>query len=141
MAHQLALRGYPDYRISDAASMRLLLSGPVPVGGLGEVLGVTRQAARKVAHHLEQRGLATTESDPADARRVNVVLTDAGRAYALTLVGVIAALNRGLAERVEMDQLLAADAVLRTSVVDPQLASTAQRIPRPTRPAGGGAPS
>ena len=38
----------------------MLWQGPLPVGRLGAGLGVTRQAARKVADGLEQRGYATT---------------------------------------------------------------------------------
>jgi DNA-binding MarR family transcriptional regulator len=131
MASELEKRGYPDYRISDAASTRLLLRGPVPVGRFGEVQGVTRQAARKVARGLEERGYATTHSDPDDARKVNVVLTEAGLAYSRAVVGVIASLNRRLAERVDIEQLVAADVVLRAAVDNDQLRCTAEQIPAP----------
>jgi predicted ArsR family transcriptional regulator len=55
--------GYDDYRRSDAAASSRLLQSPAAVGRLGEVLGVTRQAARKVLEGLGQRQLATTERD------------------------------------------------------------------------------
>lgn len=131
MARELAQRGYPDYRISDAASIRLLLAGPLPIGRLGEVLGVTRQAARKVASHLERRGYATTGPDPVDGRKLNVVLTPAGLAYGRAVVDVIETLNRALAERVDLGQLTAADALLRAVVDDERLRRTAERIPAP----------
>ena len=35
MADRLGRLGYADYRRSDAAALRLLLRGPVPVGRLG----------------------------------------------------------------------------------------------------------
>jgi hypothetical protein len=56
MSGRLQRLGYADYRRSDAAALRTLLRGPLPVGQLGTVLGVTRQAVRKVADGLEQRG-------------------------------------------------------------------------------------
>lgn len=100
MGDELDRQGYPGYRVADPASMRLLLRGPLPIGSLGRVLGITRQAARKVARKLRQRGHATTESDPHDARKVVVVLTEQGRAYAGAIVDVFASLNQTLAVRV-----------------------------------------
>lgn len=131
MADEVSERGYADYRLSDAAVMRLLLGGPVPIGRIGAILGVTRQAARKVARGLEQRGYATTQADAEDARKVNVVLTDAGLDYARAVVEVIGVLNRELAKRVSRDRLIAADAVLRAAIDNDQLARIADRIPTP----------
>jgi len=134
MGDELERRGYPGYRVADAASMRMLLRGPLPIGSLGHGLGITRQAARKVARQLQQRGYATTAFDPDDARKVMVVLTDQGRAYARAIVEVIASLNQALAERVNPDQLVAADIVLRAAITDDdELSVVAQRIPAPTR--------
>ena len=130
MALELARQGYRDYRISDSATVRLLLAGPLSIGELGEVLGITRQAARKVTRYLEDRGYATTAADSADGRKVNVVLTRTGRAYARTVVEVIALLNRALAERVSRDEMIAADVVLR-AVLDDHARTAAQRIPAP----------
>lgn len=118
LAAGLAAAGYPDYRRSDAAAVRLLRRGPLPVGRLGDALGVTRQAARKVVTGLEQRGFAAVEQDGRDARQRNVALTPNGQAYAETLSAVIERLNRDLARRVDADQLAAADVVLRAVLVD-----------------------
>src|SRR5579872_5300592 len=82
MANGLAARGYGDYRRSDAAAVRILQRGPMSIGRLGTALGVTRQAARKVADGLERRGFATFARDEIDARQVNVELTSDGDAYA-----------------------------------------------------------
>jgi DNA-binding MarR family transcriptional regulator len=69
-----------DYRRTDAAAVRLLLRrGPVPVGRLGTALGVTRQAARKAANGLQQRGFATARRDPDDARQLIIALTPTGQ--------------------------------------------------------------
>ncbi|MDA8381132.1 MAG: MarR family transcriptional regulator [Actinomycetota bacterium] len=118
MASGLNALGYLDYRRSDAAVMRLLQRGPLSIGRLGEALGVTRQAARKVADGLERRGLAVTARDEQDSRQVNIVLTPGGEAYARAVVAVIDRLNEELRQRVDPDQLMAADAVLRVVLHD-----------------------
>jgi DNA-binding MarR family transcriptional regulator len=112
MADGLARRGYHDYRRSDAAVFRRLLRGPTAVGRLDEVLGASRQAARKIVEGLEQRRYVTTERDPDDARRLIVSLTPAGEAYARAVVDVIESLNRGLVGRVEPEDLAATRRVL-----------------------------
>jgi DNA-binding MarR family transcriptional regulator len=61
MALCLEGHGYTDYRRSDAGVLRLLSRDPVTVGMLGAALGITRQAARKLANGLERRGYARTE--------------------------------------------------------------------------------
>ena len=132
MSGRLAEAGYPDYRRSDAAAIRLLLRrGAVPVGRLGTVLGVTRQAARKVADGLVQRGYAVTRRDPDDTRQLNVILTPAGEEYARAVVGVIRQLNREVRDRVDPAQLAAADAVLRAALFDDGARQRAAWLPRP----------
>jgi DNA-binding MarR family transcriptional regulator len=131
MASGLAQRGYGDYRRSDAAATRLLLRGPVPVGRLGTALGVTRQAARKVADGLQQRGLVTTGRDPHDSRQINVTLTASGRDYARAVGAVIEELNREVRRRADPAQLTAADAVLRAVLFDDSTRRRAERLPRP----------
>jgi len=132
MASRLAQLGYPDYRRSDAAALRLLRRGPVPVGRLGAELGVTRQAARKVAEGLENREYARTERDAHDSRVVNVVLTATGTAYAQAITEVIHTLNREFCQRVDPAQLAAADSVLRAVIAgDDALRSAASAIGPP----------
>jgi DNA-binding MarR family transcriptional regulator len=130
MTSRLERLGYAGYKRSDAAAMRMLWRGPLPVGQLGEGLGVTRQAARKVADALEQRGYATTERDSRDTRQLNVTLTPAGRDYA-RITAVIAELNREVAWRVSPAQLAAADAVLRAALFDDSTRQRASQLPRP----------
>ncbi len=134
MASRLATAGYAGYRRSDAAALRMLRR-PASVGELAAGLAVTRQAARKVADGLEQRGYASTERDASDGRRVNIVLTPAGQRYAAAVVGVIRALNAELGERVDPAQLAAADAVLRAAIADEPGRRRAERLVRP--PASG----
>jgi DNA-binding MarR family transcriptional regulator len=134
MSQRLAERGYHDYRRSDAAATRLLQRGSVPIGRLGIVLGVTRQAARKVAGGLEQRGFATIQRDESDARQLNVALTPAGHAFTDAVVAVIEELNREVAGRADPAQLAAADAVLRLVMFDDSTRQRASRIPSPVSP-------
>ena len=77
---------------------------------------MTRQAARKVIDGLERREYARTQRDARDTRRLNVILTPAGRSYAQTVTAVIYALNREFCEGADPARLAAADAVLRAVV-------------------------
>jgi DNA-binding MarR family transcriptional regulator len=132
MASRLAQLGYPDHRRSDAAALLLLRRGPVPVGRLGAELGVTRQAARKMAEGLEHRDYARTERDAHDSRVLNVVLTAAGAAYAQAITEVIHALNREFCHWVDPFHLAAADSVLRAVITgDGALQSAASAIRGP----------
>jgi DNA-binding MarR family transcriptional regulator len=137
MTSRLEGLGFAGYRRGDAAVMRMLLPGPLPVGRLGAALGVTRQAARKVADALEQRGYATTGRDSRDTRQLNVTLTPAGLEYAGAVIAVTEELNREVAGRVSPDQLAAADAVLRAALFDDSARQRASHLPRPpAQPSG-----
>lgn len=136
MAAELADRGFADYRITDAGTMRRLLRGPISVGELGVHLGVTRQAARKVIRGLVERGYASTRADADDARKLNVILTSAGRGYAIAIIEVIAELNGAMATRVAAHDLAAADAVLRASIEDEGIARRAAFISPPSSAGG-----
>jgi len=132
MAKRLTLRGYSEYRRSDAATMRLLADRSFAIGELGEVLGVTRQAARKVVDQLEARGLARTERDATDARQLNVVLSPEGRRYSAAVTAVIMELNEEVVRRFEPEQLLAVDSALRAVIFDGSLRERVERsIPPP----------
>src|SRR5581483_1476660 len=127
MAAELQARGYPEYHLSDAAVMRVIVRRPTPVGWLADVLGVTRQAARKVVAQLEKRALVITAADPEDARRLNVLPTARGAEYAAAITEVIEKLNREVAEAVGPESLVAADAVLRTVITDDRMRRQADR--------------
>ena len=114
MANSLRQLGYEDYRPTDAAVFRRLLRGPIPVGRLDEVLGASRQAARKVVEGLERRGYASTERDPEDARRLIVSLTPVGQSYAEAVVNVVESLNGELVANLKPGDLAAARKVLLT---------------------------
>ena len=131
MTSRLERLGYAGFRRGDAAVMRVLVRGPSPTGRLGAVLGVTRQAARKIADALEQRGYATTERDSRDTRQLNVTLTPAGRDYARAITIVIQELNREVAKRVSPAELAAADTVLRAALFDDSARQRASQVPPP----------
>jgi DNA-binding MarR family transcriptional regulator len=131
MTSRLERLGYSGYRRGDAAVLRMLLRNPLPVGRLGAGLGVTRQAARKVADGLERRGYATTRRDTRDTRQLNVTLTPLGRDYAHAITAVIEELNRELAGRVSPAQLAAADTVLRAALFDDSARQRASQLPPP----------
>lgn len=133
MADGLAARGYGDYRRSDAAAVRMLQRGPMSIGRLGVALGVTRQAARKVADGLERRGYATLARDEMDARQVNVELTSEGEAYADAVRSVIEKLNRAVARKVRPADLAVADAVLRAVLADVHTRRQAEFLGPPPR--------
>jgi DNA-binding MarR family transcriptional regulator len=134
MAQCLHELGHADYRRSDAAVLRLIARRPLAAGELGAVLGVTRQAARKLVAGLEQRGYARLESDPRDSRRHTVVLTTTGEAYAAAIVATLEAMNRELGERVDRAALIAADAVLRASLADDDARRRAAALVAPPAP-------
>ena len=131
LSRRLAAAGYPEYRRSDAAALRLLRHGPVPVGRLGTALGVTRQAARKVADTLGQRGYAAVARDERDSRQLNVALTAAGQDYARAITAVIDELNHEVRSRADPAALAAADAVLRAALFDDSSRRRAARLPPP----------
>ena len=128
MMVELAGAGFPDYRRSDAALVRLLSRGPLAVGQIGTALGVSRQAARKLVTGLERRGYAHTARSEADARQLDVSLTTRGRAFAQAIIASVDALNKRTSERVDPSQLRAADAVLRAVLTDERARGRADRL-------------
>ena len=134
MERGLRALGYADYRRSDAMVLRQLQRRPMSIGRLGATLGVTRQAARKVADGLERRDLATMVRDTEDGRQVNVVLTAEGLAYANAITKVIERLNRELRARVDPEDLARADVVLRAALDDDHSRLLAEFLPPPATP-------
>jgi DNA-binding MarR family transcriptional regulator len=110
---RMAEAGFADYRRTDAWMLRLLTGEPLPIGRLGEAMGVTRQTARQLADGLVDRRLATFDVDPGDARRRLVTLTPEGETYARAVRETQDALNSTLRRRVSAQDLVIADSVLR----------------------------
>jgi len=112
MTQSLVKKGYLGYRRSDALAMRFLSSGSRALGAFAAPLGGSRQATRKVVTGLIERGYATLEPDPRDARCRQVTLTAVGRRYADAVLDTVNALNRDVTEKVSPDDLAAAISVL-----------------------------
>jgi DNA-binding MarR family transcriptional regulator len=112
MAQSVAEKGYPGYRRSDALAARFLRPHSRTLGEFASRLGGSRQATRKVVTGLVERGYATLEPDPHDARRRHVTLTSVGRAYADAVLDTVTALNRDVADKVSPEELAAATSVL-----------------------------
>ena len=91
--------------MSDARSVRLLFVAPRTVGELGELHGVTRQGRERSPPTLRRVATATTARDPDDARKLDVTLTEAGRAYGRAIAEVTVLFNLALARRVEPERL------------------------------------
>jgi DNA-binding MarR family transcriptional regulator len=123
--------GYHGYRRSDPVVLRTLASRPPTLGELGDALGVSRQAARKVVRALERRGYAVLAPDADDARRTRVELTPEGRAYAGVVVSVLDQLNAAVRDRVDDGALAAADTVLRAVFPDDKARADAARLVPP----------
>jgi DNA-binding MarR family transcriptional regulator len=68
-------------------------------------LGVTRQAASQLIDTLVVRGYLTREVNPADRRRLNIELTDRGRAAAAATLAAIARVDAELAATITPDEL------------------------------------
>jgi DNA-binding MarR family transcriptional regulator len=58
---------------------QLALHGPMSVGDLAEVLGVTHAAVSQTRSALQARRLVASSGDPEDARKTLIALTGAGR--------------------------------------------------------------
>jgi DNA-binding MarR family transcriptional regulator len=57
---------------------QLALNGPATVGELASALRITHVSVSQTRNSLEKAGIVVCESDPSDARRRKLVLTDAG---------------------------------------------------------------
>ncbi len=75
---ELAQRGYRDVRPVHDFAMRAIAAGADDATQLGRRLSVSKQAAAKTIALLQERGYVTRETDPRDARRKRLEVTDLG---------------------------------------------------------------
>jgi DNA-binding MarR family transcriptional regulator len=71
--------GHEGVRVSHGYVIQHLIEGAPTVSELGELLGVTQQAASKQLLELERLGYVVREPDAADSRIRRAVLTSRGR--------------------------------------------------------------
>src|SRR4029077_10064578 len=90
---ELAGRGFTDFRRGDGAWVRILGNEPQGPGEIAELIGISPQAATKMADSLERRGYVERNDDEADRRRVVLHLTDLGHRYERAIIEVVDALD------------------------------------------------
>src|SRR5258708_7323514 len=75
---ELARQGHPDLRPLHGFVLQAVGRGGTTAADLGRLLGVSKQAAGKTIDVLERMGYLERGSDPRDARRKTVALTERG---------------------------------------------------------------
>lgn len=75
---ELAKQGHPDMRPMHGFVFQAIGPDGTTAAELGRRLGISKQAAGKTIDSLERLGYAKRESDPTDARRKLVQLTEHG---------------------------------------------------------------
>ena len=118
MRAALAERGFTEFRRGDGAWVRILGAEPQGPGEVAEIIGISRQAATKMADSLERRGYVERGDDDTDRRRVVLTLTDLGRRYEAAIVEVVARLDESFRADVPPADLEAALRVLRAAIGD-----------------------
>jgi DNA-binding MarR family transcriptional regulator len=101
--------------LAEAGCDDLPQNGPFVLGGMANHkgsavemirgLGVTRQAASQLIDTLVVRGYLTREVNPADRRRLNIELTDRGRAAAEAVGAAIGQVDAELAAMITPAEL------------------------------------
>jgi DNA-binding MarR family transcriptional regulator len=77
-AAELADRGYEDVRPVHDFAMRAIAAGADSASELGRSLSITKQSAAKTIAVLQERGYVARETDPRDARRKRLQVTELG---------------------------------------------------------------
>jgi DNA-binding MarR family transcriptional regulator len=124
--------------LAEAGCDDLPQNGPFVLGGMANHrtpavdmirgLGVTRQAASQLIDTLVVRGYLSREVNPADRRRLNIELTDRGRAAAEAIAAAISQVDEELATMITPAELAGLGAGLTA------LAEIKERTRRDGRP-------
>ncbi len=107
--------GYEHFKRSDTVVLRRLRHGPAALVDLTDVVGVSRQATRKIVEGLRERGYVDMKRDELDARKTLVTLSEDGQRYAEVLSQVATAMNADVAR--DIDNVMLRDALAALSVV------------------------
>ena len=108
----LAEAGCDDMPTNGSFVVGAIARGGSPLSGIIAALGVSKQAAGQLVDTLVVRGYLERTPDPDDRRRMTLDLTDRGRTAASTVGEAVRAVDARLAERVGIDAVAQARAVL-----------------------------
>jgi DNA-binding MarR family transcriptional regulator len=110
---ELDRRGHPGVTATHEFALQAIDSGAQSASELGRSLNVSKQAAAKSIAALEDLGYLQRHSDPDDARRKTLVVTDRGHEMMTLGAEVFDDLRNRLAARVGEAQLDALEDVLK----------------------------
>jgi len=122
----LSARGFPDLRPSDGYALLALGPDGATTTQLGSRLGITKQAAAKIATHLEQAGYLRRADHPSDARAQLLHRTPRGNQLLKTAAEVQRHIEQELAGAIGArkvgDMRAALEAVMSQAAPDAPLA-------------------
>jgi DNA-binding MarR family transcriptional regulator len=95
---RLAVAGWPRVRPMWGFVLLALRDRPRNIGEVGELLGVTKQAAAKVVASLVAEGLVERREDPDDRRAALLGLTPDGRRFLADAEAAYQAIEAGWAQ-------------------------------------------
>ncbi|MFC4535523.1 MarR family winged helix-turn-helix transcriptional regulator [Sphaerisporangium dianthi] len=110
---ELARQGHPDVRPLHGFVMQAIGTRGTTAAELGRRLGVSKQAAGKTVDTLERVGYVERGSDPHDARRKVVRLTDRGVDSLVRSARIFDDIRARWAQALGEDRLLALESDLR----------------------------
>jgi DNA-binding MarR family transcriptional regulator len=105
---ELDRRGFADVRPVHDFAMRAIADGADSASELGRRLSITKQSAAKTIAVLQERGYVARETDPRDARRKRLQVTELGFEVLRTGEAVFEELRAAWARRIgaaELDTL------------------------------------
>lgn len=105
IGEHLAAAGFDDLPRNGPFVLGAMANKDRPAVEVIRGLGVTRQAASQLIDTLVLRGYLSREINPEDRRRLNIVLTEHGRAAAAAIRAAIAEVDAELAQMLSLDQL------------------------------------
>jgi DNA-binding MarR family transcriptional regulator len=109
---ELAQRGHPHVRPAHGFALQAIGTGAA-ASDIARRLGISKQAAGKTVDRLVALGYAERTTDPADARRRTVRLTERGRDLLATSAEVFARLRREWAAALGEERVRAMEDGLR----------------------------
>ncbi|GAA3546226.1 MarR family winged helix-turn-helix transcriptional regulator [Kribbella ginsengisoli] len=112
LQRRLAVDGFEDSRFADGVVFQHLVTAPVTISTLADLLGVTQQAASKSVADLQARGYLSRAADPTDARAKLVTLTPRGQAIIAAARKHRAAIDRELQKALGPDRVESARQLL-----------------------------